>query len=64
MESVDITIKPLLTINEASRLYGIGTHKLRELISSDNCQFVLYVGKKALIKRNNFDSFLTKAYSI
>lgn len=64
MESVCIENKPLLTINEASKIYSIGTHKLRELINSDNCQFVLYVGKKALIKRNIFDTFIAKTYSI
>lgn len=64
MNEIDVQNKPLLTINEASKVYSIGTHKLRELISSDNCQFVLYVGKKALIKRNVFDSFIEKTYSI
>lgn len=56
--------KPMLTIEEAASLYNIGEHKLRELTNSDNCSFVLYVGRKRLIKRKQFDDYLSKAFSI
>ena len=56
--------KPMLTIEEAACLYNIGEHNLRELTDSDNCSFVLYVGRKRLIKRKQFDDYLSKAFSI
>lgn len=56
--------KPTLTIEEAAALYNIGEHKLRELTDSDSCSFVLYVGRKRLIKRKQFDDYIAKAFSI
>lgn len=60
----DIKDKPTLTIEEASALYNIGEHKLREITCSDNCDFVLYVGRKRLIKRAQFDKYIAKSFSI
>ena len=64
MEKPQIKDKPTLTIEEAACLYNIGEHKLRELTDSDNCCFVLYVGRKRLIKRKQFDDYLSKSFSI
>lgn len=60
----DIKDKPTLTIEEASALYNIGEHKLREISDTDNCNFVLYVGRKRLIKRKQFDEYIAKSFSI
>lgn len=60
----EIKDKPTLTIEEAAALYNIGEHKLRELTDSDTCSFVLYVGRKRLIKRKQFDDYIAKAFSI
>lgn len=56
--------KPNLTIEEAASLYNIGEHKLRELTDSDACSFVLYVGRKRLIKRKQFEDYIAKSFSI
>ncbi len=64
MEKPRIENKPTLTIEEAACLYNIGEHKLRELTDSDSCPFVLYVGRKRLIKRKQFDDFIAKSFSI
>ncbi len=64
MEKKEIKDKPTLTIEEAACLYNIGEHKLRELTDEDKCPFVLFVGRKRLIKRRKFDEFIDKAYSI
>ncbi len=61
---INIKDKPTLTIEETALLYNIGEHKLRELTNDDNCTFVLYVGKKRLVKRKQFDDFISKAFSI
>lgn len=63
-EKVEIKDKPLLTIEEASMLFNVGRHKIRELTASDTCPYILYVGNKGLIKRKEFEAFLSKSYSI
>lgn len=60
MEKPQIKDKPTLTIEEAACLYNIGEHKLRELTDSDSCPYALYVGRKRLIKRKQFDDFMKK----
>lgn len=64
MEKPQIKDKPTLTVEEAACLYNIGENKIRELTDSDNCPFVLFVGRKRLIKRKQFDDYIAKAYSI
>ena len=64
IDKPSIKDKPTLTIEEAAALYNIGEHKLREMTDSENCSFVLYVGRKKLIKRKQFDDYIAKAFSI
>ena len=64
IDKPSIKDKHTLTIEEAAALYNIGEHKLRELTDSENCSFVLYVGRKKLIKRKQFDDYIAKAFSI
>ena len=63
-EKIALKDKPMLTIEEAASLYNIGEYKLRELTDSDTCNFVLYVGRKRLIKRKQFDDYIARAFSI
>lgn len=64
IEKPDLKDKPLLTIEETALLYNIGEHKIRELTDSDTCTFVLYVGRKRLIKKKQFDDYIAKTFSI
>lgn len=48
-----------LTIEEASKYSNIGICKVYELARKPNCPFVLYVGKKKLIKRKEFEKYLS-----
>ena len=52
-EHYEVAIKDKMTLSiaEAAAYSGIGMNKLRELTKSPFCDFVLYVGKKTLIKR-------------
>ena len=61
---VPVWEKSMLTVDEAAAYFNIGTKKLRELIDNENCEFVLHVGNKRLIKRRLFEKFLDQAYSI
>lgn len=61
---VPIWEKTNLTLNEAAEYTGIGINKLREMSNNDNCEFVLWVGNKRMIKRRQIDKYLAKVYSI
>jgi excisionase family DNA binding protein len=63
-ESIPIWHKTLLTLEEAAAYSGIGTGKLRELSNDENCSFVVWNGRKRLLKRKELDEFIRVAYSI
>ena len=56
--------KSNLTIEEAAKYSGIGIIKLREMTEKSDCPFVLWVGRKRLIKRREFDEYIDRTYSI
>ena len=57
--------KFLLSIKEASDLFGIGQHRLREIISEDyEYKYHLMLGRVIKIKRENFEEFLNKVEQI
>lgn len=53
-----------LTLDEASVYTGIGVDKLREISNNDDCDFVLWVGTKRLLKRKQLEDYLDKCRSI
>lgn len=57
-QEVPIWEKANLTIDEAAAYFGIGTNKLREITSNPDCEFVIRVGTKRLIKRKKFEKYL------
>ncbi len=61
---VPIWEKSNLTLEEAAEYFNIGYKKLKSITDDENCNFVLFVGKKRLIKRVEMDKYLAKAYSI
>ena len=61
---VEIKDKMTLSIEEAAAYSGIGINKLRELTKSPFCDFVLYVGKKTLIKRVPFEEYINRATEV
>lgn len=58
------SVKPYLTIDEATAYTGIGRDKLYEMTSREKCPFVLWVGNRRMIKRRVFDEYIEKMYSI
>lgn len=56
--TISLAEKVNLTIEEASIYTNIGQHKIRELTRLPNCDFILRVGTKTLIKREKFIKFL------
>lgn len=62
--NVPICEKAALTIEEASEYSNIGQNRLSELLKQPRCTFVLYVGKKKLVKRREFDQFISQSIQI
>lgn len=57
-ESVPIHLKTTLTIREAAEYSNIGINKIDSMLKQPNCPFVLFVGKKKLVKRREFEEFI------
>lgn len=64
IREIRLSEKPTLTVQEAAALYNIGENKIRELSEKDSCPFVIFVGRKRLIKRKQFEEYIGKTYSI
>ena len=62
--NIPIWNKVMLTKEEAAAYSHIGINKLEELLKIPNCPFVLYVGKKKLIKRAEFERYLLENIEI
>lgn len=61
---IPVWLKANLTVEEAAAYTGIGMNKLRELSDDDSCDFVLWIGRKRLLKRKKLEEFLENAFSL
>lgn len=59
-ENIPAWEKVTLTINEAAEYSNIGVHKIRALANRPGSKFGLYVGKRLLIKRKEFEKYLSE----
>lgn len=57
-EKVPIPQKLLLTVPEAAMYSNIGINKIANLLRGPNCPFVLHVGTKKLVKREEFEKYI------
>lgn len=48
-----------MTIQEAAAYSNIGINKIDSMLRTPNCPFVLFVGKKKLVKRKEFEEFIS-----
>ena len=64
VQTVPIHEKLALTIREAAEYSNIGINKIDELLRTPNCPFVLFVGKKKLVKREEFEEFISSRLTI
>lgn len=62
--TIPIPQKAVLSIREAAAYTNIGINKIDRLLRTPNCPFVLFVGTKKLVKRKEFEDFLSKQLSI
>ena len=63
-EPIPVWQKVTITKEEAAEYSHIGLNKLETLLKIPNCPFVLYVGKKKLIKRKEFEKYLSENIEI
>lgn len=59
LQHVPIHEKVTLTIKEAAEYSNIGINKIDAMLRSPNCPFVLFVGTKKLVKRKEFEQFIS-----
>lgn len=59
-KEVPIWHKVTLTMEEASAYSNIGVCTIRKLVNNPRCTFVLTNGNRKLIKRKEFEEFLSK----
>ena len=59
VQVVPIHLKMAMTIREAAAYSSIGINKIDALLRQPNCPFVLFVGTKKLVKRKEFEQFIS-----
>ena len=57
---VPIHLKMTLTTKEAAEYSNIGINKIDSMLRSSNCPFVLFVGTKKLVKRKEFEQYISQ----
>lgn len=64
INKVPIHLKMTLTTREAAEYSNIGINKIDSMLRTPNCPFVLYVGTKKLVKRREFEQFISDRVAI
>ena len=60
ISKVPIHLKMTLTAREAAEYSNIGINTIDSMLRTPNCPFVLYVGTKKLVKRKEFEQFISQ----
>ena len=59
IERVPIHLKMTLTSKEAAEYSNIGINKIDSMLRAPKCPFVLFVGTKKLVKRKEFEQYIS-----
>ena len=59
IEKIPIYRKMMLTVKEAAEYSNIGINKIDSMCRQPNCPFVLYVGTRKLVKRKEFEDYIS-----
>ena len=60
IRTVPIHLKMTLTAREGAVYSDIGINKIDSMLRSPNCPFVLFVGTKKLVKRREFEEYISQ----
>lgn len=63
-ETVPIHLKLALTVREAAAYSNIGINKIDTMLRQPRCPFVLYVGTRRLVKRKEFEEYISSKLAI
>lgn len=65
-EDINIPVwqKVAMTIEEAAEYSSIGINLLRELVNEPTCDFAICIGKRKLVKRKEFEQYISDSYII
>lgn len=55
-----IHLKMTLTAREAAEYSNIGINKIDSMLRAPNCPFVLFIGTKKLVKRKEFENYISQ----
>ena len=63
-DRIDIKDKYLLTIREAAEYSNIGINHISRMLNDPYCSFVIFNGNRKLVKRIEFEKYLSESRSI
>lgn len=61
---VPVWMKMNLTIPEAAAYSNIGINRIDRMLQQPTCDFVLFVGRRKLVKREKFEQYIAKTLEI
>jgi hypothetical protein len=60
-----MTEKRLLSVAETAEIFGIGQHRIRDIVREDyECRYHLTIGRVIRIKRKPFEEFIEQVEQI
>ena len=63
-DEVPIQEKLLLTIKEAALDSNIGINRIDAMLREEGCPFVLFVGSRKLVKRREFENYISERFVV
>lgn len=63
-DEVHIQEKLLLTIKEAALYSNIGINRIDAMLREEGCPFVLFVGSRKLVKRREFENYISERFVV
>ena len=61
---VPIYKKLVLTIKVAAAYSNIGINRIDAMLREEGCPFVLYVGSRKLVKRKEFEEYISSRFVV
>lgn len=58
-DKLSINQKLILTLSEASEYSNIGVNRIAAALKKPNCTFVFYSGNRKLVKRKEFEEYIS-----
>ena len=63
-DEVPIQEKLLLTIKEAALYSNIGINRIDAMLREEGCPFVLFIGSRKLVKRREFENYISECFVV